>query len=405
MMIACCVIMMSLALQTTCLSLFTKPVSDALGFSRSAFTAYISISGIMLALSMPLWGKLLPRIGIRAMICICGIVTGLCFVLAGRSDSLWQFYAIGVAYGFVSPGITVFPTAVVINNWFREKRGLAMGIALAFSGVGAAVFSPWLTWIIDAHSWQYGYMTIGIVSLALTLPVGLFVLRASPEETGLTPYGAEYPKDENARKTVDQTGVPMRAALRSFPFYGVILSVFLAALAVVSVSQHIPAFLISRGVPELQTGAAMSILSIAFMLAKVGFGWLNDRIGALKGILICYAFGFAGLFLLKAFTGVTIPVFPLIIAACGIPVTTVWPPLLTARMFGQRDYSGIFAFVQGAAVLGYGLGTPLYGLSYDKTGSYDTMIVIGLVMMPVAAILMVLSFKGRDKLPIETEAK
>jgi MFS family permease len=406
MLASCCVLMMSLSLQTTCLSLFTKPVTETLGFPRAAFTAYVSILSILVAVAMPFWGRVLPRLGMKRMVCIGGAVTGVVFMLFAGSGSLWQFYAGAVAIGFVSPGITVLPAAVAVNNWFAEKRGLAMGIAVAFSGVGSAIFSPVLTGVIAGSGWQQGYTLIGILTFALTLPIGLFVLRESPDELGMQPYGAEYANGSDAVSSfAERSGVTLREAVRSFPFYGVLLSVFIASFAVVSLSQHIPAFLVSRGVPEITAGNAMSLLAVVFMIAKVGFGWLNDRVGTLCGVLVCYGCGCAGLVLLDLFTGATVPLVPLIVVAFGIPITTVWPPLLTVRMFGQKSYSEIFAYIQAAAVLGYGLGTPVYGLSYDMTGAYDTMLLVSAALMPAAIVMICIGMKSSARLLHKAEVR
>jgi MFS family permease len=393
MMGACCVLMMSLALNTTCLSLFTEPVTEALGFPRSAFTAYISIAGVMTAIGVTVWGRALPKLGMKRMIVISGVMIGACFVLAGRADSLWQFYAVGVVFGVFSPAVTVLPQAVTINNWFVEKKGLAMGVTMAFSGVGAAVFSPLLAIIINSRGWEWGYVTIGIATTLLSVPVALFVLKSSPDELGMTPYGAQAAEESVGDAGTDRSGVLFSVAVRSFPFYGALISVALASIAVVSLSQHIPAHLVSKGLPTVQGGVAMSILAVGMIFAKVGLGWLNDRAGTMAGMLVCYALGFAGLLLILLVRGDAMPVPALLVLACGIPVTTVWPPLLTAKLFGQKNFPKIFTFIQSVAILGYGLGTPLYGMSFDRTGSYNAMLIVGLVMMPVAAVLLVLSIK------------
>jgi predicted MFS family arabinose efflux permease len=99
--------------------------------------------------------------------------------------------------------------------------------------------------------------------------------------------------------------------------------------------------------------------------------------------------------------GGAIPAVTLIVLAGGMTVTTVWPALLTAKLFGQRNYSRIMSFIQAAAILGYGVGTPLYGLSFDRTGSYNTMLIAGMGLTAAAAVLFVVSVKLSAKLPRE----
>jgi MFS family permease len=406
MMGVCCALMMSLALHTTCLSLFTQPVSESLGFPRAAFTAYISVAGILTAVAMPVWGKLLPKVGMTVIVGAAGVCIGVCFILLGRANSLWQFYALGFAFGFFSPAVNVFPTAIAINNWFDDKRGLAMGIAMAFSGVGAAAFSPPLAAVIASFGWRSGYLAVALMSMALTVPAGVFLLKPDPVKLSLRPYGALQGAAAEAERAIEgRAGVPFRTAVRSFPFYGVLTALLIGAIAIVGISQHIPALLTGNGLPLSLTGAALSLFSVAMIVAKIGLGTLNDRIGTPGAVAVCYALGFAGILMLMVIKSETIPIIPLMICACGIPITTIWPPILTARIFGQRDYTMIVTFVHGTSVLGYAFGTFLYGLSYDMTGSYDPIMIIALIMLPVAVVLLTLSFRSSDRLARQAKAR
>lgn len=398
MLIYSCVLMMSLALHTTCLSLFTQPVSDALGFPRSSFTIYISIAGILTALTMPIWGRLLPKIGMKSIVCLGGVMISLSFFSMSRSDSLWQFYAAGAVLGVFSPTVCLFPTAVTINNWFVEKKGLAMGIAMAFAGVGAAIFSPPLTGIILSQGWQSGYVTVGIVSLALALPVGLFLLQDSPAKIGLQPYGILAAMSADGKTNRISVSVPYGTAIKSHSFYGIALALFFGTMAMVGLLQHIPAYLINKGFPAVHVGTAMSVFSIAMIFTKIGAGWMNDRLGTIRGVMICYALGFIGILLLMMMQGTGALLFSLIVVAWIMPQSGVWPPILAAVMFGQQDYAKLYPFFQGLAALGYGIGAPLYGLSFDKTGSYNTMMIVSMVIIPIAAALTVVSVKSSGRL-------
>ena len=66
-------------------------------------------------------------------------------------------------------------------------------------------------------------MAVGIVSIALVLPISLFVLRCKPEEMGLLPYGAE---DVEQRAVSDasapasgENGITLKELLRQPEFY------------------------------------------------------------------------------------------------------------------------------------------------------------------------------------------
>src|SRR5690554_7521744 len=87
---------------------------------------------------------MLPRIGIRAMVAISGAGAGLSYIAMSYFTSLWQFYVAGIVVGFTLPACSFLPASVIITNWFEQRRGMAMGIAMAFTGVYAAIGSTFL---------------------------------------------------------------------------------------------------------------------------------------------------------------------------------------------------------------------------------------------------------------------
>src|SRR5690554_4736165 len=91
----CCLLVATMG-TTTLLSFFTLPVSTALEVPRAAFTLYTSIMSLMVIVSMPFWGRMLPRIGIRAMVAISGAGAGLSYIAMSYFTSLWQFYVAGI---------------------------------------------------------------------------------------------------------------------------------------------------------------------------------------------------------------------------------------------------------------------------------------------------------------------
>lgn len=154
----------------TLLSVFTLPVSTALEVPRAAFTLYTSIMSLMPLVSMPFWGRMLPRIGIRATVAISGAGAGLAFIAMSYFTSLWQFYVAGIVIGLTLPGCSLLSVSVIITNWFEHRRGMAMGIAVAFTGLYSAIASTFIPGMIMTAGWESAYLFLGIAVLALTIP-------------------------------------------------------------------------------------------------------------------------------------------------------------------------------------------------------------------------------------------
>ncbi|WP_150305190.1 MFS transporter [Pseudomonas saliphila] len=386
---------------TTLLSFFTLPVSTALDVPRAAFTLYTSIMSLMVIVSMPFWGKMLPKIGIRAMVAISGAGAGLSYIAMSYFTSLWQFYVAGIVVGFTLPACSFLPASVIITNWFEHRRGMAMGIAMAFTGVYAAIASTFLPSMIMKTGWESAYLFLGIVVLALTIPIAPF-LHIHPSKVGLSPYGAKVAPASEPLDT--QPGISARRAYRSGAFWLICTALFFGHASIIGFIQHAPAHLTSKGVSPVEAGTFMSLCMLSLIGAKVMLGWLNDRIGTINANFICLFLGSLALLLFTRMDGqpvISVIGITLFVAyAFGYAYNSIFPPLLISRMFGAtKDFASIYGVAYALACVGVAAGPPLFGTSYDLTGSYDTMLIISLGFVAISAVLTILALRLSDRIP------
>ena len=73
--------------------------------------------------------------------------------------------------------------------------------------------------------------------------------------------------------------------------------------------------------------------------------------------------------------------------------TSVFAPMVTGAVFGQRDYAAIWGLVSMANVLGQAIGAPLWGLAFDLTGSYTVGMYISAVVVAAAFAMLAWSLK------------
>lgn len=393
---------------TTLLSFFTLPVSTALEVPRAAFTLYTSIMSLMVIVSMPFWGKMLPRIGIRATVAISGAGAGLSYIAMSYFTTLWQFYIAGIVVGFTLPACSFLPASVIITNWFEKRRGTAMGIAMAFTGVYAAIASIFLPGIIIESGWEFAYMLLGIVVLVLTIPIAPFLYN-HPSKMGLKPYGAKEETTSSAPSDA-WPGISAKVVYRSGAFWLICTGLFFGHAAVIGFIQHAPAHLASKGISPVEAGTFMSFCMLSMIGAKVLLGWLNDRIGTVNSNLACLSFGAFALFLFTQMNGQSvmsiIGVTLFIAYAFGYAYNSIFPPLLISRMFGEtKDFASIYGVAYALACIGVAVGPPLFGTSYDLTGSYDTMLIVGISFVALSAVLTVLAVRMSDRMPKAGQCK
>ena len=75
--------------------------------------------------------------------------------------------------------------------------------------------------------------------------------------------------------------------------------------------------------------------------------------------------------------------------ALGSSLPLVLVPILVMVLFGPRDYAAIPGPTMAAGPVGIAIGTPLWGLAVDATGSYDVGLWVALGATVAAAALLV----------------
>lgn len=389
----CCVLFfVSLGMLINCQGLFFVPVTKELGFTRAGISLYVTIFNFALVAALPAAGYIFPRFNIKWILGIAMTVASLGFAAMGLFHNLYSWYAMAVLRGFAYAFILYLPIPLLINNWFSKKSGLALGVALACSGIGGALFSPWTSKIITAYGWRNGYFFLGILGFAIIMPFILFVVRYKPSEMGLQPYGYGEVPDENKKVVNDWEGVKAGTAVKTLAFYCLFFFAGLVSLCAY-LNPQLPGYATSLGFAPSVGAFIITCVMIGQLVGKVFLGWLNDNFGALTATFVTCALGAIGMFVLigagspnMLYVGASL--FGL---AFGLP--TVEPPIVTRSIFGSKEYSAIFAYItMGTALIG-GIGTYIFGYIFDLTGSFKGAIWLCLACYILAFVLTVVAVK------------
>ena len=115
----------------------------SLGFTRAQVTQGFLLGALVVGLPFGLFaGTLIDRVGARSVI-LSGIgLIGLPLILMGRMTHFWQYELLCIAevVGYTLAG--PIANQVLIAQWFRVRRGQAMGYAYLGLGLGGVVSPP-----------------------------------------------------------------------------------------------------------------------------------------------------------------------------------------------------------------------------------------------------------------------
>jgi MFS family permease len=161
-----------------------------LGFTHAQVTQGFLIGSLVVGLPFGfLAGTLIDRIGARWVI-LSGVgFVGLPLVLMGSMTKFWQYELLCITEVLGSTLAGPLANQVLIAQWFRIRRGRAMGYAYLGLGLGGVSAPPLANLFIQKFGWRHALEIIGSMVLLILFPVGLWITRSVPAEMGLLPDG------------------------------------------------------------------------------------------------------------------------------------------------------------------------------------------------------------------------
>jgi MFS family permease len=371
-----------------CISLYVKPVSDALGFGRGDFSLTFTISALYLMVGSVIAGKLLEKFNVRIIMVICWIVTAASCYMYSRCETLWQFYLAAITLGLAGGGAFLVPVPMLINNWFHEKRGLIMGVVYAGSGAGGVVGSLMIDRLIVNYGWQAGFSVPALIVGVVGLLLSIFVIRARPQDKGLLPYGQTTEIADAEAEGGNTEKVSLFKYMRGGAFWLLALTFFLGSMVGVGIQNLLAPHLTDSGYTSTFAAQIMALYMGLLIPIKVLMGGLCDKIGLTRGyVLSVLILALGSLSLLGSQYLWMVYVF-VVLFALGNPVITVIYPLMTAAYLGAERFAVLFGVLNIFITLGGAIGMAVGGYMYDINKNYTATLLI------FAGILVIACFTG-----------
>ena len=378
-------------------SMFLVPVTEGLGMERSAFSLLFTISGVSVAFALPVVTKMLKKYPTRYVVGISVLLVAGGFASYSLARTPMHFYIIAAIVGAGTAGCTQMVGSLLINNWFIDRKGMALGIAFTGSGFGTAILSPVLTALLENVGWQASYIAMGLFMGVFCLPLTLIFAYRNPEERGAEPYrdskaAAKQEADKPAVKTV--TGPKLRDIRTKWFFWLYLFAMLLWSLVIGGVHMHIAAYLTDVGHSAAFVAFVYSTQAVCIVAGKILLGMVFDAKGTKAGIL------FMGVSLTMAIICLILakePALALLFAvcySCGSIFTSIGFPQIASGFFGQRDYADILSMTTIAYTIGASSGPYISGLVFDITGSYQLIwnVYLGLYILAVGIIWMLKTY-------------
>ena len=316
-------------------------------------------------LSMATADTLCRRLGLRRV-----IAAGLgCFVLsyglfgAAQSFPACCFAAVfsGLAYGYGG----MVPLTLVISRWFRDKRGFALGLMAASSGISTIVAPPLLTRAIEGAGLRLSFWGEGLFSLILAM-LAVLLIRDSPEELGLQPYST-------GESPVQGKTVPVRQKdFTPVLWWAAVAAAFFTGGPCGPGFSHLTVLYTAEGYDSGTVALMISCFGVVLMLSKVLYGSISDALGSRTANFFTFGTGIAGFALccLAPLGSMPLNWVGLVCTALGMPLSSVSLSVWAGELSGGGDYDRLVKWLSTSYMVGALVTGPVPGMLADRFGSY-----------------------------------
>jgi len=312
-----------------------------------------------------LMGRLADRFGIAVPLGLGTLALSAGYIAVGWSPSLWL---VALAHGLIGVGCSASfgPLMADISHWFVRRRGIAVAIAAAGNYLAGTIWPPVVQHIISAAGWRATHIGIGLFCLCAMLPL-VYLLREKIEHHHSEAAGAAA-----ARRQAEM------------PFSPTTLQVLLciagvACCVAMSMPQvHIVAYCGDLGYGVARGAEMLSLMLACGIVSRLASGFIADRIGGVRTLLLGAVLQGTALFLYLFFDGLVS--LYVISALFGLFQGGIVPSyaIIVREYFSPKEAGTRLGLVLMATLLGMALGGWMSGAIFDLTGSYQAAFLNGL---------------------------
>lgn len=347
--------------------LFAPEFAKEFGWSRGDLSLALTVFNYSIIASGIAYGLCIDRYGARGVVLVSTFLFALAYAsLAYVTPSKAHFYGVFALMAIVGGGTLPVSYSRLIISWFDRQRGLALGMALVGTGVGAALLPPLIQWVITAYDWQTAVLILAAGILLISFPLSYLLLK--------TKRG--------------QAAAPSKAtASFSFtcPFW--VLTVFsvLSGMFLIGVIIHFVSILQDRGVSGQNAATFASIIGLSVIAGRLAVGFLLDRLFAPRVVFVLYLAPVAAFLILRYATGDAAFLFAALAFGLSQGAEIDIIAYLVSRYFPREEFGRTYAVLFAAFTVGAANGPLMLGVLYDRDGNYDFALLLLAIIAGLAA--------------------
>ena len=336
------------------------------GVDRGGASLPYTAAMVGFAIGGVLMGRLADRFGIMLPMIVSAPLLGLGFVAAAFTASYWQFVLVqALLIGMLGSSVTFGPLVADVSLWFLRWRGIAVATVASGNYLAGAIWPSILEHTIAAVGWRQSYMYIGGFCVVTMVPLALLLRGRAVMDDRIAP--ARSPS------------APGRLPLSPAHVQGLLVVAAIACCVAMSMPQvHIIAYCGDLGYGTARGAEMLSIMLGLGVVSRLASGFIADRIGGLKTLILGSALQCLSLIFYLPFDGLTS--LYIVSALFGLAQGGIVPnyALVVREYFPAREAGARVSLVLMSSVVVKAIGVWVSGEIFDRTGSYQAAFLNGI---------------------------
>ncbi|MBR5473991.1 MAG: MFS transporter [Lachnospiraceae bacterium] len=338
--------------------------------SRSSFTVAITLLNLMAAVGNLLHTPVRERVTVRGMLALGWGLAAAGLTTYSLATSLPMFYLggglIGLSVGFCGAGTAT----LMVNSWFQKRRGTFVAVAMSGMGIGVALISPVISYLMENHGWRFAFRVIEGIVLLVGLVLVLVYRNAPAIETSHAATG----------------GKKQKLSIFKRPQYLVFMPLaFLTVIVLYALMANLSVIAADMGYSTMEIGYLSSVAFAVNVAVQLPTGMCCDRFGS-TGILLG-SYGMMAVIFLTFLFVAKLPFFLMLVVAAlfgfAKSVLNNVTVFLAQEIAPEEEKPNMVSLCVGMTSMGAAFGIYLVQLGYDLTGSYRVIYILLLVLAAV----------------------
>ncbi|MCR8724892.1 MFS transporter [Frigidibacter sp. ROC022] len=357
--------------------LILPDVQAEFAVDRGTASLPYTLTMIGFALGNLLIGRAVDRWGMTASLIGAALILGGGFSLAALAPSVAVLALVQLLIGFGS-GAAFGPLIADVSHWFLKRRGIAVAVAASGNYLSGALWPLILSPVLAAWDWRQAYLGLAGVVVVSLVPLSFLLTRRMTEE------GAAHAA---ASRPAMATGLPTPVLILLLCLAGIGCCVAMSMPQV-----HIVALCVDLGYGAAAGANMLSLMLFGGVVSRLASGFLADRLGGIRTLLIGSGLQGMALFLYLPFDGLaTLNVVSLVF---GLSQGGIVPSyaVIVREYLPAREAGKHVGLVISTTILGMALGGWMSGYIFDLTGSYQMAVLngIGWNVLNIGIMLLIL---------------